>query len=130
VRRNIADSGPAPTTVAPKTVAKGDGKSCTGACPGPKTDAFNRQNPTTGISQITRRKRHANIDANDPSETLLGGSSLTTMVGGVKEREHAHQTVEAFRPVGVSCLGDRGRSAGVLERNLDRSLETLLPFHG
>jgi hypothetical protein len=65
----------------------------------------------------------------DPTETLLGGLSSTTMVSG-KEREHANQTLKTFRPVGVSYLGDRGRSAGVLERNLDRSLETLLLFDG
>ena len=64
----------------------------------------------------------------DPTETLLGGLSSTTIVSG-NEREHANQTLETFRPAGVGYLGDRGRSAGVLERNLDRSLETLLLFH-
>jgi hypothetical protein len=58
-----------------------------------------------------------------------GGLSSITMVSG-REREHANQTLETFRRVGISYLGDRGRSAGVLERNLDRSLETLLLFHG
>jgi hypothetical protein len=65
----------------------------------------------------------------DPTETLLGGLSSTSMVSG-KEREHAKQTLETVRPIGVSYLGDRGRSAGVLERNLDRRLETFLLFHG
>jgi hypothetical protein len=51
-------------------------------------------------------------------------------VSGAKEREYANQTLETFRRAGISCLGDRGRSAGVLERNLARSLETLLRFHG
>ena len=44
-------------------------------------------------------------------------------------REHANQTLETSRPVGVSDLGDRERFARVPERNLDRSLEALLLFH-
>ena len=47
----------------------------------------------------------------------------------VSGREHANQTLETSRPVGVSDLGDRERFARVPERNLDRSLEALLLFH-
>src|ERR1700676_997027 len=82
------------------------------------------------LSGVNRTWRgQPNSVENDPTETLLGGLSSTSMVSG-KEREHAKQTLETVRPIGVSYLGDRGRSAGVLERNLDRRLETFLLFHG
>jgi hypothetical protein len=52
------------------------------------------------------------------------------MLNGAKEREHANQTLATSRPVGVSGLGGRERLARIMERNLDRSLEALLLFHG
>jgi hypothetical protein len=60
-------------------------------------------------------------------ETVPKLSQLMEQLSGAKEREHANQT---SWPIGVSDLGDRGRSARVLEPNLDRSLEALLLFHG
>jgi hypothetical protein len=40
-----------------------------------QTDAFNRQNRTTGISEIARNRTcrgHAKIDAIDPQQTWVG----------------------------------------------------------
>ena len=76
----------------------------------------------------TRFARHETFRPLSQLRHCWGGLSSTTMVSG-REREHANQALETFRPVGISYLGDRGRSAGVPERNLDRSLETLLLFH-
>lgn len=66
-----------------------------------------------------------------PSEILLDGPVPNTMarVAAMNEVD-ANETLATFRPVGLSGLGDRRRSAGVPERNLDRRLEALLLSYG
>ena len=61
-----------------------------------------------------------------PGETLLAGEPRRRRRMEPRYEQHANETLATFRALGLSGMGGRRLSAGVSQRNLDRSLETLL----